>query len=176
MLKRLLPDEYVASIFDINVEGLKKKGIKALIVDIDNTLEGWGTKSAGERVLNWISKLKSLGFTICLISNNTKRRAVEFAKPLDVPVVYRAAKPSKRAFKKAMKITRNTYSECAVIGDQIFTDVLGGKRLGFYTILVAPINKKEFITTKLIRRVEKMTINRMAKKGWLIKPDIEKQG
>ncbi len=172
MLKKLLPDEYVVSIFDIDLRGLRNKGVTALIIDIDNTLVSWGTRFADRRVLDWLFKVDALGFKMCLISNNTKRRVMNFIKPLDIPAVYRAAKPSKRAFSKAMKAVGGTQTGYAVIGDQLFTDVFGGKRLGLYTILVTPIAKEEFITTRLIRHVEKVVIKRMVKRGWLTMPDL----
>ncbi|NLZ90877.1 MAG: YqeG family HAD IIIA-type phosphatase, partial [Clostridiales bacterium] len=78
MLELLLPDEYVASVFDIDLEGLKKRGIDGLIIDIDNTLVRWGAKTADRRVVEWFARLEELGFKACLLSNNTKDRVVKF--------------------------------------------------------------------------------------------------
>lgn len=170
MLKKLLPDEYVASVFDINLERLKEKGIEGLVIDIDNTLVSWDTKSADHRVLDWFAKLERLGFNVCLLSNNTKDRVTKFTELMGVPAVYRAAKPGKRAFEKAMAVMGKKRSKSAVVGDQVFTDIFGGKRLGLYSILVIPIDKREFITTRLLRKIEGVFINRMVKEGRLIKP------
>ncbi|MDD3705135.1 MAG: HAD hydrolase-like protein [Clostridiaceae bacterium] len=74
---------------------------------------------------------------------------------MKLPAVYKAIKPSKTAFRRAMKLMNSVPANTAVIGDQIFTDVLGGNRLGLYTILVAPISDKEFIWTRIIRKLER---------------------
>ncbi|HHW74588.1 MAG TPA: HAD hydrolase-like protein, partial [Firmicutes bacterium] len=78
-----------------------------------------------------------------------------------------AVKPRRRAFRKALQILDLTASETAVVGDQIFTDVLGGNRLGLYTILVTPINDKEFIWTRMIRCLERFVLKRLQRQGRL---------
>lgn len=171
MLEVLVPDQYVASIFDIKLDALKVRGIDALIIDIDNTLVGWKTKTADTRLLEWFELLESKGFKVCLLSNNTKDRVVKFTQSIRIPAVYRAAKPGKRAFRKAMEIMDKTESQTAVIGDQIFTDIFGGNRIGLYTLLVMPINKNEFITTRYMRKLEKRMIKKMVSRGKLIEPN-----
>ncbi|MGI6703401.1 MAG: YqeG family HAD IIIA-type phosphatase [Clostridia bacterium] len=170
MLERLVPDEYVASVFDIDLEGLKKRGIEGLIIDIDNTLVSWETKTADHRILEWFTKLERMGFRICLLSNNTKDRVVKFTEAIRIPAVYRAAKPRKRAFVKAMAAMGKTPSTTAVIGDQVFTDILGAKRLGLYAVLVMPVSGREFFTTRFVRKIERMLLARMVKEGKLVKP------
>jgi hypothetical protein len=172
VLRKLLPDEYVASIFDIDLKGLKKRGIEGLIIDIDNTLVSWETKTADRRVLEWFAKLERMGFRACLLSNNTKDRVVKFTETIRIPAVYRAAKPRKSAFIRAMAAIGKNPSNVAVIGDQVFTDILGGKRLGLYAVLVIPLSGREFFTTRFVRRIEKMLLDRMVREGKLVRPAV----
>jgi HAD superfamily phosphatase (TIGR01668 family) len=170
MIERFAPDEYVSSIFDIDLDRLSDLGIRGFIIDIDNTLVSWKTKTADSRILEWFEMLRDKGFKACILSNNTKDRVVRFTEQIRIPAVYRAAKPRKKAFEKAMALMETGPSDTAVLGDQIFTDVFGGKRLGLYTILVKPLAEKEFITTRLVRRVERIIINRLVSKGRLMLP------
>jgi len=158
-MKRLLYPDYIAkSIFDIDAFFLKSLKIEALIIDIDNTLTEYEKKYPDERVIRWIEHLKNSGFSICLVSNNTQKKAENFVRILNLPVIYNAAKPSKRPFKKAIKLLNAEGKKTAIIGDQIFTDILGGNRMGFYTILVEPLSDKDFIFTRLIRKIERVLL------------------
>lgn len=165
MLERLSPNEYVKSIFDIDLDLLREKGIRGLIIDVDNTLVAWKTKTADRRILDWFNVLEIKGFRACILSNNTKDRVVKFTERIRIPAVYRAAKPRKRAFIKAMEAMGTAENETAVIGDQIFTDVFGGNRLKLYTILVVPVGEKEFFTTRFVRKIEKRIIGQLVAKG-----------
>jgi len=160
ILKNLYPDNYYESIFDIDIEDLKSLEIKGIVVDIDNTIVPWNDKELSEEVFNWFKKLIKEGFKLCLISNGMSKRVKYFSNQLDIPAIGKAVKPRKKAFKKALNILDVQKDKIAVIGDQIFTDVLGGNRMGFTTILVDPLNKQEFITTKIMRFLEKLVIKR----------------
>ncbi|MCF8002236.1 MAG: YqeG family HAD IIIA-type phosphatase [Halanaerobiales bacterium] len=160
MLQKLNPDAYYKSIFTINIENLKESDIKGIIVDIDNTIVPWNDKKISDEVFNWFKNLIKEGFRLCLISNGMTKRVEYFSNQLDIPAIGTAVKPRKKAFRKALKILGLKKEKVAVIGDQIFTDVLGGNRMGFMTILVDPLNKDEFITTKIMRFIEKIVFNR----------------
>lgn len=159
----LVPKLYVDSIFEIDLDNLKKIGIEALIIDIDNTLVGWDKKTAPKSVIEWFDKLKQKGFRICLVSNNTETRVVKFTENIDIQAFHKAKKPFKITFKKAMKYLNSSKNNTAVIGDQIFTDVLGGNRIGLYTILVVPIKSKEFWWTELVRNIERAVLRKIKK-------------
>lgn len=160
ILKKLYPDAYYKSIFNINIKDLKESGIKGIIVDIDNTIVPWNDKKVSDEVFNWFTNLIEEGFRLCLISNGMTKRVEYFSNQLDIPAIGTAVKPRKKAFKKALKILGLKKEKVAVIGDQIFTDVLGGNRMEFMTILVDPLEENEFITTKIMRFIEKIVFKR----------------
>lgn len=156
MKKKCIPDFYYKSIYEIDFDNLKKLGIKNLIIDIDNTLMPWGSKIADENVKDFIISLRNKGFKICLLSNSSRHRVKIFKGDMDIEYFSLGIKPMKIMFKGAMRKLDATPLNTCVIGDQIFTDILGGNRCNTYTILVDPISKKEFITTMMIRRIEKI--------------------
>ena len=128
------------NIYEVSGEALARRGIKLLLADLDNTLVPYGVPLPDEKVINWRDELHAYGITLFVLSNNRhESRPRVFSEGLDVPYIGHAAKPWKRSFLKAMEDMRVTKEQTAIIGDQIFTDVLGGNRAGVTTILVKPI-------------------------------------
>lgn len=160
MFAFLQPDKYYENIFEIDLDQLQQMGIRGIICDIDNTIVPWNKKEVMEEVAEWFKEMKDRGFKIVLISNGLERRVNYFSECLDIPALGRAVKPRKKAFIRARKLMELNRQEIAVIGDQLFTDVLGGNRLGFLTILVDPLDKQEFITTRVLRLLEKLLYRR----------------
>lgn len=152
------PKVMVNSILDISFGKLKKNNIKGLILDIDNTLVGHGIKEADDRVVKWMENVKNAGIKVCIASNNTEDRVVKFNERLNVMAIHRAEKPRKRAFLKAAQMMGTTPEETGVVGDQIFTDIWGGNRLGMFTILVKPVGKEEPYYIKLKRILERLAL------------------
>lgn len=163
MLNKLKPDQYYQDIFAIDLNLLKEEGIKGLICDIDNTIVPWSEESILKDVIDWFAEIKEHGFKICLVSNGTDKRVKFFSNELSLPAVGQAIKPAKRAFKLAQKILQLDEKEIVVVGDQIFTDVYGGNRMGYRTILVDPMSDKELFTTKIMRSLEKLVYKRRGK-------------
>lgn len=153
----LTPDYYVTSIYSIDFIKLKAKGIENLIIDIDNTLVTWGSVEMDEKAFNLIKGLRMLGFKICLLSNSSKKRVLRFISSMDVEFFSLGIKPMRIMFLGALKKLSGKPSNTCVIGDQIFTDIVGGNRCGIYTLLVDPISNQEFPSTKYIRLLEKKT-------------------
>jgi HAD superfamily phosphatase (TIGR01668 family) len=154
----LKPDLRVDSLPEVPLERLRQQGIRALIVDLDNTITCWQSSAVGEEARAWFRKVQNQGFAVCLSSNNGYARGAPVASLLGVPLVPNAVKPRRMAFRQAMEILGSSPDETAVIGDQIFTDVLGGRRLGLFTVLVCPLSPREFITTRLLRRLERLVM------------------
>lgn len=170
MLKLFCPDMYIQSIYFLKPEDLANRGIKGIIVDLDNTLVPWNVEEPDNKLISWFKGFDKRGIKMCIVSNNKKNRVKSFANELSIPFIHKAVKPQKKAFLKGIKLLGTEISNTAVIGDQILTDILGGNRLGFYTVLVIPVSSKELWWTRLMRKVERVIINILIKKGLLKKP------
>lgn len=167
MLNLFLPNKQVRKTFDIEPESLQALNIKGIIVDVDNTLVPWNVAHATDEVIEWLQKMKDANIKVTIFSNNDEDRVTLFAEPLDTPFVFKARKPLRRAFIKARKAMGVQKNEVAVIGDQLLTDILGGNRAGYYTILVDPIVTSDAAITKFNRNLEKIILNHFYRKGKL---------
>ncbi|HZG72553.1 MAG TPA: YqeG family HAD IIIA-type phosphatase [Chondromyces sp.] len=167
MLKLFLPSEHVKSIFDIQPETLKAKGMKAIITDLDNTLVEWDRPNATPKLMEWFKNMKDHDIKVTIVSNNNELRVGSFSKPLNIPYIYEARKPMSKAFRKAVQIMGVKKEETVVIGDQLLTDVLGGNRSGFYTILVVPVAQTDGFWTRFNRKIERRIMNHFKRKGLL---------
>ena len=160
-IRRLLyPDLEIERLIDIPMTLLKEKNIQGLIFDLDNTIIGWDSNEMQQEIISWLSNLKDNGFKIYIVSNSMKKRVKNIAESLSIPYIARAGKPMNYGFLKALKNLNLDSKSVAVVGDQIFTDVLGGNRIGAFTILVKPLSKKEFFTTQLTRKFERLLLDR----------------
>ncbi len=160
----LYPRIYVDSILDIPLKQLQKLNINAFILDLDNTVTEWNSNEIKEEVSQWFTMIKQEGFKACILSNNGEQRVLAVAQSLDIPYVYRAQKPRRGGYYRAMSIMEAGPQETAVIGDQIFTDIWGGNRAGLFTILVKPIARREFMGTKISRSMEFFVLRRLRRK------------
>ena len=165
MLEMFKPDMYKNSIYDIDYKKLKSIGIKCILLDFDNTLIAKGVTRTSKKTKDYIERLKDMGFKVILFSNAGKKKLKPFKEKLEVDCAASAKKPFKHKFKKIIKEFNYEENEIAMIGDQFFTDILGGNRMGIFTVLVEPINKKEMFITKLNRIFEKIVIRRLKRKG-----------
>jgi len=149
------PDEYLDSTYGIDYEKLFADGIRGIIYDIDNTLVEHGAP-ADKRAIELLEKLDDIGFKIVFLSNNKEPRVKSFRDGAlkNAEYIYKAGKPGKKGYIKAMELMGTDINSTIFIGDQIFTDVWGAKRIGMRNILVKPIGKKEEIQIILKRRIE----------------------
>ena len=157
MFDTFFPDEYVVSTYAIPFEKLYEEGYKGLVFDIDNTLVPHGAP-ADERAVKLFERLRKMGFSTCLISNNQEPRVRPFAEKVESKFVCNAHKPSTKNYRKAMEIMGTDLAHTIFIGDQLFTDVYGAKRTGMRNILVKPIHPKEEIQIVLKRYLEKIVL------------------
>lgn len=164
--KLFIPDVYLENIYSIDTEKLKeKKNIKGIIVDLDNTIVPYGKKYLDKRIIYWIEQVKQSRIKICLVSN-THNNISDIGLQLGIPFFYSRYKPMKKPFLEAMKIMETDNTETAVIGDQLFTDVLGGNRLSLFTILVSPLSHSDSLGTTIVNRVlERFILSICLKKG-----------
>lgn len=152
------PDIVAASVQDIDPQALRARGIEALLLDLDNTLVMWRSHDLRAEVSAWVERAREAGLRLYIVSNTSSARRVEpVARQLGIPYAVRAAKPALRAFRRAADLLDVPPEKVAVVGDQVFTDVLGGNRAGMLTILVNPINReREFISTRMMRVLERL--------------------
>ena len=128
------------NIYEISGAALGRRGIRLLLADLDNTLVPYGVPLPDEKLKGWRDELAAHWVTLFILSNNRhESRPRTFAQALDVPYIGHAGKPKTASFVKAMEQMGVAPEQTAIVGDQIFTDVLGGNRAGVATILVKPI-------------------------------------
>ncbi len=157
MLEKFYPDAYLDSAYEVDYENLYKKGYRGVIFDIDNTLVPHGAP-ADERAKALFARLKSIGYSCCLLSNNQRPRVEMFNREIQVNFIENAHKPSRKNYRRAMELMKTNQKNTLFVGDQLFTDVYGARRTGIYSILVKPIHPKEEIQIVLKRYLEKIVL------------------
>ncbi len=159
MKRNTIPDLIIDRIWLLDAQMLRDLGVRALIVDVDNTLSSHGAPLPEKEVIPWLARMNELGVPVVILSNNTKERVEPFAGKLGLPFVHFAAKPLRRGFRRAQKLLSCPAREIAVVGDQIFTDVVGGNRAGMKTVLVTPIKEDTDPWVLFKRRFEQRYID-----------------
>ena len=157
LLDTFYPNEIQNSTYVIDFEKWQRKGYKGVIFDIDNTLVPHDA-DADERSKALFEKLRELGFSTMLLSNNKEPRVKRFAKQVGSAYIYKAGKPSRKNYIKAMEEMGTKPANTLFVGDQLFTDVWGARRTGIYSVLVKPIHPKEEIQIILKRYLEKIVL------------------
>ncbi|HXE72273.1 MAG TPA: YqeG family HAD IIIA-type phosphatase [Candidatus Nitrosotenuis sp.] len=169
-LSQLCPGMWVQRVEHIDLEELRSRGFVALFFDLDNTLVSWRHYRIRPEILAWIERARELGFRMCGISNCLFGwRVRRLSQMLQVPAIPRARKPGGQAYRDAMALVRSRPENTVVIGDQLFTDILGGNRMGFFTILVNPVDRTEYLAlTPIVYRLrEKLLLFRLRRRGML---------
>lgn len=168
MGKYLFPDLYLQTILDIPLDKLYSMNISAFLLDLDNTVTEWNCMEVRAEITEWVETIKNKGFQACIVSNNRRERVEGVAQALGIPFVHKAGKPFRKAYLKALEVLMCPPEQVAVIGDQVFTDVLGGNLMSMFTVLVVPLDSHEFLGTRFTRKVEMVVlpfINRAINKG-----------
>ena len=159
----LYPKELLNKVEELTIEFINKNKLKALILDVDNTLIDYN-KNLSQEKIEWAKKIKGQGVKLYILSNSNKKEKVEkVANKLDVKYKLFAKKPSKKGFTEIQKELDLKPEEIGVVGDQIFTDIIGGNRCKMFTILVEPVDKKDLLITAWKRPLEEMIKNRYKK-------------
>ena len=155
------PDYEYKSILDIENDFFEKENIKYLLIDIDNTLVADNAPNATDSAIEFLSRLEQQGIKFYLVSNNSKERVYSFNRNLNYPSVHRAKKPLAGHINRVLKEMGASKCETALIGDQIFTDLLAAKNAKIRMILVSPINTAiENTFFKVKRFLEKLVYKR----------------
>src|SRR5690554_7309557 len=119
MFKKLTPDLYVKSVYDIDLDALIRRGIKGIITDLDNTLVAWDDPLPNEQLLAWLREIQSRGVSVFIVSNNSQDRVQKFAEAFGVPAISKAIKPRRGALRTACERMGVELEQAALVGDQI---------------------------------------------------------
>jgi HAD superfamily phosphatase (TIGR01668 family) len=167
-LNRLWPDEYVESIAEVDLDKLWNAGYRLILTDLDNTLVPWNYPDVTEDLARWLEAARGKGFQVCILSNNKGPRVKAFAEKANVSYIASARKPKSGAYREALSRFGATPQTAVMIGDQLFTDIQGGKRCGIYTILVLPIDPHEWWGTRVVRKFERIVMKMLERRGLVV--------
>jgi len=154
------PTIWLKNVLSINADFLEKHGLKGLILDLDNTLSMHGSPAAEAGIEQWLSDMRKLDVKMSIVSNNTKKRVTPLAKELGLDFIAFGCKPLPFGIKKAAKNLGLPKNQLAVVGDQIFTDVMGGNISGITTILVEPFHMEDKLGFRFKRKIESAVFKR----------------
>jgi HAD superfamily phosphatase (TIGR01668 family) len=160
----LRPTRLVEAVWEVDLDWLTGRGIRGLVLDLDNTLVDWEETRVRPEVRAWLETARARGLGLCLASNAMRSgRVGRMARELGLMPVAHAGKPFPAAFRRAMAALGTPASATCVIGDQLFTDMLGANWLGMTTVLVTPLGSRESVHTRLIRLIERPMRRRWAR-------------
>ena len=151
----LRPNIKLDKITDISVDILKKYNITALILDVDNTLSTHHGQVLTDGLEEWLKNMRENNIKLTVLSNSTKKRLDPFAKKIGLDYISLGLKPLPFGYLRALKALGTKRKNTAIVGDQIFTDILGGKIVGVKTILLTPIKLEDGWSFKIRRKLEK---------------------
>ncbi len=162
---KFIPNEYQKSVKNIDFLHLYQAGFRTVFIDIDNTLVSYKQHELTEDLIAFLNQIESIGFKLLLISNNNQERIETFVGKHPFPFIYSAKKPLKRGFKSGLnRLNETDVTKVVHIGDQLMTDIYGGNRMGFYTILVSAIERKsDILPTRINRKLEAFFIKKVKK-------------
>ncbi len=158
MFSTFYPDNEVESAYQIDYNSLYERGIRGIIYDVDNTLVPHGAP-ADDRAVELFRQLKGLGLRTVLLSNNKEPRVKMFAERVGSEYIFKAGKPGREGYLRAMERMETRPETTIFVGDQLFTDVWGAKRCGIENYLVKPIHPKEEIQIVLKRYLERIVLH-----------------
>lgn len=154
------PHSYFKRITEITPKILKKNGIKALILDVDNTLAVKKGQIILEGVMPWIDNMKKIGIKLIILSNAKPDRMINFSKKIGLEFVALGMKPLPFGYFRAAKRMGVSVKDCAIVGDQLFTDILGGNLAFCKTVLVSPVEMEKSFGFKIKRGLERPLLKR----------------
>jgi len=159
MFNWLHPNLILASVADITQELLQKHGIRSLLLDVDSTLKRYRATEIPPETVKWIESMQRMDISLCILSNGREHRIRPIADQIGVPFVAPAMKPAPFGCRMAMKTMGFDPKSTAIIGDQVFADILAGKFAKIFTILVTPIHpEEEHWYTRIKRPFEKWVV------------------
>ena len=155
MYKKFIPFATATSAYEIDLEFIKKLGIKTVFLDIDNTLDSYRAKTPTDKAKEFVNKVKSQ-FNVVLISNNKKEKVTKYASELNVPFIYKAFKPLPKKINNFINENSLNKNDIILIGDQMMTDVWCAYNVGIKVIMTNKLVKEDQWTTHINRIFERV--------------------
>ena len=140
---------------DITPDFLRGMGVRAVLLDVDNTIAGYASHEPLPGAVEWARGLEKAGLRVVIVSNNYKKRVGPFAERFGLPFISFAIKPLPFGYWKARRMLRLPCRDCVIIGDQIFTDIVGANLCGMRSVLLEPIELETGFTFRLRRYFER---------------------
>jgi HAD superfamily phosphatase (TIGR01668 family) len=161
MLTLITPHLQLPSVLELDSARVRALGLDGLLLDVDGTLKDHGAAQFPAAVVAWARALRGAGVRLCLLSNGHARRIEPLAKRLDVPFVAKAFKPLPTGCRAALQLMELRPARAAIVGDQVFADILAGRLAGLFTILVTPTSPVEPWFTRIKRPLERRVLRRL---------------
>jgi HAD superfamily phosphatase (TIGR01668 family) len=162
MLRLLVPHLRLQTVCQLTLARLGDLGLEALLLDVDCTLKRFRDERPAAEVVAWLEELRRGGIGLCLVSNGLDGRVRRFAEKLDLPYVSTALKPFPLGCRAALRKMKFPPERTAMVGDQVFADVMAARLAGLMSILVRPIHPEdEPWFTRLKRGPERYLLGRM---------------
>jgi uncharacterized protein len=156
----LRPDAVVASVTEVTPDFLHARGVRAVMVDLDDTLLASGSDLLEPLFRAWLETLRGAKIPVVILSNGTQTRVARWAQELGVVGLPLMGKPLGRAFRQGLAELGTPAHETAMVGDQLFTDVLGANLVGMVSVLVTPLSPGKLLHTRALRRLERVLLRR----------------
>ncbi len=149
------PTMYAPRVADIKFEDLAANGLRGVIIDLDNTLVGYRQLAPDDRDARWIVAARERGVQVVMVTNNATPWAKDVARNLGIPCIANARKPLPSGFRRALGVLELPRAAVVVVGDQLFTDILGARLFGLSAILVEPLVRHDPLNTRWLRYLER---------------------
>lgn len=161
-LRQLCPTEAYHTLWEIELDKLVAAGKRLVLIDIDNTLLPWRSEDFPPESLDWLERGRELGLNFCILSNTRNvERLQRLSERMGVPYMQGKFKPSRMMYRAALERFGVRPEEAVMVGDQLFTDVLGANRAGIEAIWVKPMTSREFVGTRVNRIAERLVASRL---------------
>ena len=154
------PTWWLKSVLEIDEKFIRENHLRGFILDLDNTLSMHGSPAAEQGVCEWLEDMRRLGMKLTVLSNNTKKRVEPLAKELGLDFIAFGCKPLTVGISRALRKMRLPKKSVALVGDQIFTDILGGNLKRIPTVLVEPFHMEDKVSFKVKRKLENIVFKR----------------
>jgi HAD superfamily phosphatase (TIGR01668 family) len=168
-MKKIIPHFYAKSIYSLEPSFFKENGIKIVLSDLDNTLDAFDSMEPNEETISYVNKLKENGIKVIIISNNTYKRVSPFANKLGVDFLHQALKPFGFKIRKYLKKHGLNPNDVCLVGDQLLTDVLAGKRAKIRVCLTDPLVTRDQWTTFFNRKIDRKLRQKMVDKKQIVR-------